>query len=119
MFRSPRSRTAAAASIALSLLLGLLHPARADVTGKLSGRVVDDKGAPLVGVNIRIEGQRLGAISDEKGDYFILAIPAGTYRVIANRMDLAPFSAENVTISPDFTTNLNVTMRTQAIQQEE
>lgn len=119
MLRVLRSRSAAVASIALLLLLGLLHPARADVTGKLSGRVVDDKGQPLSGVNIRIEGQRLGALTDEKGDYFILAIPAGTYKVLANRMDLAGFSADNVTISADFTTTLNMTMRTQAIQQEE
>ena len=119
MFRILRSRPTALASIALILLAGLFHPARADVTGKLSGKVVDDKGQPLTGVNIRIEGQRLGAVTDDQGNYFILAIPAGTYRVVANRMDLAAFTADNVQISPDFTTNLNMTMRTQAIQVQE
>src|SRR4026207_1954788 len=110
MFRILRSRSAAAPPSAHLRRLGLLPPARADVTGKLSGRVVDDKGQPMSGVNIRIEGQRLGALTDEKGEYFILAIPAGTYKVLANRMDLAPFSADNVTISADFTTTLNMTM---------
>ena len=46
----------------LALGVALLAPgALAGTTGKLSGRVASEKNEPLAGVNIRIEGQRLGS----------------------------------------------------------
>src|SRR5262249_34944014 len=65
------------------------------------------------------EGQRLGALSDEQGNFVILGIPGGTYLVHANLMGFAPYTAQNVSITPDFTTTLNVTLKTEAIQQAE
>ena len=88
----------------------------AGTSGKLSGKVVNEKKEPLSGVNIRIEGQRLGAISDEQGNYFIIGITAGTYNVRATLMGEAPFVAGNVVISPDFTTTLNISMRIEAVE---
>ncbi|MEO5617363.1 MAG: TonB-dependent receptor [Candidatus Eisenbacteria bacterium] len=104
--------------VSLTLMLGIVA-AIAGTTGTLRGKVLDEKKTPQSGVNIRIEGQRLGALSDEQGNYIIIGIPAGTYRVIASRMDLAAYSADNVQITPDFTTDLNLNMKTQAIQVEE
>ena len=104
----------------LALGVALLAPgALAGTTGKLSGRVASEKNEPLAGVNIRIEGQRLGAISDDQGNYDIIGIPAGVYIVRANLLGQAPFVAENVAITPDFTTTLNVTMKTQAVEMGE
>ena len=103
------------AALAAAVVL-LPPPARAGTTGKLVGRVVDERKQPLAGVNIRLEGLRLGAASDESGNYFIIGIPAGAYTVRANLLGQAPYLAENVQISPDFTTTVNVTMRTEAVQ---
>jgi outer membrane receptor protein involved in Fe transport len=103
------------AALAAAVVL-LAPPARAGTSGKLVGRVMDEKKQPLVGVNIRLEGLRLGAASDESGNYFIIGIPAGTYTVRANLLGQAPYVAENVQIAPDFTTTLNVTLRTEAVQ---
>ena len=103
---SPNPFRAGRLVITVWAALLLASPVAAGTTGKLSGKVVNEKNEPLAGVNIRIEGQRLGAISDEKGDYFIIGIPAGTYEVRANLMGEAPFVAENVVITPDFTTAL-------------
>lgn len=91
----------------------------AGTTGKLSGKVVNEKKEPLIGVNVRIEGQRLGAVTDDQGNYFVIGIPGGVYVVRANLMGYAPHAASNVTVNPDFTTNLDITLRTEAIQQEE
>src|SRR5881628_276204 len=71
-------------------------PAMAGTTGKLAGTVRGEKKEPLAGVNIRVEGLRLGTVSDEKGEYFILGVPAGVYVVRANLMGYAPFVAEKV-----------------------
>src|SRR5207247_6540175 len=108
----PWARGLAALGVALALAL----PALAGTTGKLTGRVVDEKKQPLAGVNVRIEGQRLGAISDESGNYFVIGVPAGVYTIRANLLGQAPFSAVNVTITPDFTTPLNITMQPNAAQ---
>ena len=90
----------------------------AGTTGKLTGRIVDEKKQPLPGVNVRIDGQRLGAITDENGEFFVLGVPAGSYTVRVNAMGYAPYSVENVGIAPDFTTTLNATLRTEAVQLE-
>ncbi len=113
----PRSFLWAIRLSVLALAVAVIAPiAQAGTTGKLSGRVVDEKKAPLAGVNVRIEGQRLGAITDDQGNYFIIGIPAGTYTVRMNLVGYAPYVADNVTVSPDFTTNLDASMRTEAVQ---
>ena len=77
---------------------------------------MDEKKQPLAGVNIRLEGLRLGTASDESGNYFIIGVPAGAYVVRANLLGQAPYVADNVQIAPDFTTTLNITLRTEAVQ---
>ena len=110
----------AARLVALAVAVAFLAPlAQAGTTGKLTGRVTDEKKQPLAGVNIRIEGQRLGAISDEAGNYFVIGVPAGVYTVHANLLGQAPYTAQNVSITPDFTTTLNIAMRTEAVQMTE
>jgi len=91
----------------------------AGTTGKLRGRVVSEKKEPLAGVNVRVEGQRVGAITDDNGEYFIMGVTAGTYLIRANLLGYAPFAAQNVTLVPDFTTELNVEMKTEAVQMAE
>ena len=105
------------AVVAVALVLAV--PALAGTTGKLTGRVVDEKKQPLPGVNIRIEGQRLGAITDDQGGYFIIGIPAGRYAVHLNLIGYANYTAENVEITPDFSTTIDAVMKTEAVQMNE
>jgi len=103
-----------------ALALLVIPPlAGAGTTGKISGRVTNEKKEPLAGVNIRIEGLRLGALSDDQGNYFIIGVPGGTYVVRANLLGEAPFVAENVSVTPDFTTDLNIVMKSEAVQMAE
>ena len=104
---------------AVAVGLALALPALAGTTGKLTGRVTDDKKQPLAGVNIRIEGQRLGAITDDAGEYFIIGIPGGRHVVRINLIGYAPFTAENVEITPDFSTTLDAVLKTEAVQMNE
>src|SRR5689334_2941660 len=118
--RMSRIAFRAACLLLLGVAAALPVPAAwAGTTGKLAGKVTNEKKEPLAGVNIRIEGQRLGAISDEQGNYFVIGIPGGTYTVRANLLGQAPFVAENVQINADFTTTLNVVLRTEAVQMQE
>lgn len=115
----PKAPWAAVLAAILCGLLASVPAAVAGTTGKLSGKVRNEKKEPLAGVNIRIEGQRLGALSDENGDYFIIGVPGGAHLVRANLLGHAPFVAENVAVTPDFTTELNIELKTEAVQMDE
>ena len=116
MLRTPRA-------VAYAILLGALFLGASSVmagtTGKLHGTVVNEKKEPLPGVNIRIETMRLGVMSDEKGEFSIVGVPAGQYIVRANLLGYAPYAAGNVTINPDFSTELSIVMKTEAVQMQE
>ncbi len=115
----PRSIPWARRITAVAVALVLALPAFAGTTGKLTGKVVDDKKQPLAGVNIRVEGQRLGGITDDLGEYFIIGISAGRYTVRMNLIGYAAYVAENVEITPDFSTTVNATLKTEAVQMNE
>jgi outer membrane receptor protein involved in Fe transport len=93
--------------------------ALAGTTGKLSGVVRNERKEPVAGANIRIEGQRLGAMTDEKGAYFILGVPAGEHIVRVNMLGHAPYVAQHVMITPDFTTELDINLKTEAVEMAE
>jgi outer membrane receptor protein involved in Fe transport len=115
----PRSMPWARRVTALAVALVLAGPAFAGTTGKLTGKVTDDKRQPLPGVNVRVEGQRLGGITDDQGEYFIIGIPGGRYTVRMNLIGYAPHVAENVEIKADFSTTLNASLKTEAVQLNE
>ncbi|MBN2091032.1 TonB-dependent receptor [candidate division KSB1 bacterium] len=80
----------------------------AGTTGKIAGRVTDAKtGEPLPGVNILIEGTTLGAASDLSGDYMILMVPPGNFRVTARMMGYDSQTYDQVRISIDKTRRLD------------
>ncbi|HET9327212.1 MAG TPA: TonB-dependent receptor [Candidatus Eisenbacteria bacterium] len=116
LHRAPRV-VMLATLFATSVLTGSMT--QAGTTGKLVGKVTNEKKEPLAGVNVRIEAQRVGAVSDEKGEYFIIGVLGGEYVVRANILGYAPFIANKVTVTPDFTTELNIEMKPEAVQMEE
>src|SRR5258705_381704 len=107
------------ATLSLLWLAAAISPAAAGTTGKLTGKIRNEKKEAMAGVNIRIEGQRLGAVSDENGDYVIIGVPAGPQVVRANLMGYAAYVAENVNVVADFTTTLNIELKTEAVQLNE
>jgi len=115
----PRSTGWGRRSIAAAIALAIALPALAGTTGKLTGRVTDDKKQPLAGVNVRVEGQRLGGITDDQGNYFIIGIIGGKYTIKMDLIGFAPYVAENVEVTPDFTTTLDAVMKTEAVQMNE
>jgi len=76
----------------------------AATTGKLSGKVINEEtGEPLPGVAVSIEGTRMGALTDENGEYIILNVPVGTYIVKASLIGFAQVEVSNVSVSADLT----------------
>lgn len=81
----------------------------AGITGKIVGTIIDgETGQPLIGSNIILEGTSLGASSGFDGDYFIINVPPGIYAVKATMMGYTPIQVENVRVSIDLTTTVNL-----------
>ena len=68
--------------LAISALLATSLSAQL-TTGKIEGTVRDkDTGQPVSGVQVQVEGTRLGNISNADGYYFILSVPPGRRNVV-------------------------------------
>jgi hypothetical protein len=76
-------------------------------TGKIAGKATDIKTRePLVGVNILVEGTKLGATTDVQGDYYILNVLPGTYTVRASQLGYKQAEATDVRVRVDATTEV-------------
>ncbi len=92
----------------------------AGVTGKLAGKITDKQtGAALPMANISIEGTKLGAAADVNGNYVILNIPPGTYRIRASFLGYETIVMEGVNITVDRTTRIDIALDPQAVQLNE
>ena len=101
-------------------LFAALAPAALAQSGKIAGRVTDGRsGEALPGVNIVVDGTPRGAASDIDGYYTILGVSPGTVRIRATYLGYAPQLVENVRVSIDQTTTLNLTMREEAVEGQE
>jgi len=109
------------ASVALVAALAICCPlaTHASTVGKLTGVVHDDKKQPLEGANVILVGVPLGAITDATGHYTILNVPAGTYTVKVSYIGYAPTTVQNVAVSADKTTPLDVALSESAVQMKE
>lgn len=98
----------------LILCLGLApFTAYAVTSGKVTGFVRDAAtGDPLAGVTIRIEGTELRAISGLNGEYFILNVPVGTYRVEVQMIGYLPVRTQELTVSSDRSTRIDFELET-------
>ena len=107
-----------------SLLLFLISlfwaiPLLAGSTGKISGTVRDSRTKePLPGVTVLVRGTHLGVSSDANGRYVILNVPPGSVDVIASLIGYRRFEANDLRISVDFTTVLDIELTEGSIEME-
>lgn len=104
------------------LLLLLLTPffVYSGTTGKLAGTIKDAQtGEPLVGANVIIEGTNFGAATNVNGEYVILNISPGRYNVKFSFIGYETTLMQDVSITVDQTTILQITLNPQTIQVDE
>ena len=104
-------------SITLLVLSLSAEFTEAGTTGKIKGNVTDsDTGEPLVGANVVLVGSGLGAATDNEGNFFILNVPPGNYRVRASVIGYQSVEMTAVRVNVDLTTKVDFTLSTQAIE---
>lgn len=87
------------------------------ITGKVAGTVVDkETGDVLPGANIVIEGTSLGAATDVNGEFVILSVPVGTYRIRASFIGYRNVTMSNVQVNSDLTTRVNFELPPEALE---
>ncbi len=103
----------------MGMLLPFLGSTFAQTTGKLSGLVTDTKGEPLIGANVIVESTQMGASTDQDGYFLVLNIRSGTYTVRFIYIGYQTKVIENVRISADKTTRLDVRLAEEAVESDE
>ncbi|WP_299337888.1 TonB-dependent receptor [uncultured Psychroserpens sp.] len=94
------------------LLLLLMSVSTVIAQSSISGKVSDESGMPLGGVNIILEGTTQGAVSDFDGNYTITNVENGTYILNATYLGYSKFT-QSVTIDGENIT-INISMKEDA-----
>jgi hypothetical protein len=88
-------------------------------TGKVEGRIQDERGGPLAEVQVILAGTAFGALTDDRGYYFINNIPAGTYVVRTALIGFHPIQVFGLRILADQTATQNFTLGAAVVQLRE
>ena len=85
----------------------------AATSGKVTGFVRDAAtGDPLAGVTIHVKGTESRAISGLNGEYFILNVPVGAYRLEVQMIGYLPVRTQVLTVNSDRTTRIDFELET-------
>jgi len=89
-------------------------------TGKIAGTVIDGTtGAPLVGVNVVVQGTSMGAATDENGYFVILNIRPGEYTLTASYIGYQTVNVAEILVNTDRTTQIDIEMKPAALDIKE
>jgi hypothetical protein len=85
-------------------------------TGKLEGTVTDQAGVPVANAQVLLVGTSLGTVTNDKGYYFINAVPVGAYAVRAQFIGYAPAELRGVRVLGGQTVTADIKMEASAVQ---
>lgn len=89
-------------------------------TGKIVGTIKDAAtGKPLPGINVVIQGTSMGAATDINGDFIILRVPVGTYKLKAMMIGYKQVIIQDVKVMLDLTTRVDFEMEETILEAEE
>ncbi len=103
-------------SIILLIVFSVANIAFAGTTGKVVGKVVDEKREPLIGVNVVVKGTTRGAVTDPDGIYTIIGVPEGSYTIQARQIGYRTMEVTDVKVMADQTTALDFTLVSSAVE---
>ena len=88
-------------------------------TGKLSGRVVDTRGEPVISASVLVLGTTYGAAADLDGAYNVLRIPPGVVSIRVSSIGYQTQVIEGIQIQSNTTTEVAVTLQEETFEGDE
>lgn len=104
-----------AAGFAAAVALATAPLAAQQTTGKIEGTVTDQAGVPIANAQVFVVGTSFGAVSNERGYYFINNVPVGTYAVRGQFIGYAPSEVRGVRVQGGQTMTVDVKMQSSAV----
>jgi len=97
---------------ALALVAGQTLVAQDATTGAVTGTIKTNKGQPLAGVRISLDGGRgqVTVVTDAEGKFFASGFIPGKYTISANAAGYEPLKRQTITIALGQKTPLNITL---------
>ncbi len=89
------------------------------MTGKIVGKITDENGGALQGVNVFLAGEELGASSDALGNFVILNVLPGVYTLKVNFIGYKVVTVNEVVVSIGLTTIVDVQLELDVLKGEE
>jgi hypothetical protein len=106
---------------ALLVCLVFVSPLRADVTATILGNATDKSAAAIPQVKVtatNIEtGFQQSAITDSRGEYRLLAMPVGRYKLEAELSGFQKFVEDNIVLTVDEQHRIDLNMEVGSLQQ--
>lgn len=108
--------TRLACAVGLLLSLDTAAFGQQSLRGSIVGTVRDDTGAALPGVTISATSPALQVpqvlrISDERGEYQMISLPAGTYRMAYEHAGFATLVREGIVLTTGFVARIDVALK--------
>src|SRR5687767_10901003 len=102
-------------TLALALLCAFAVTANAQqTTGNITGRITDAQGAAVPGVTVTGKNEATGfvrtEVSDAEGIYRLLALPVGTYDIMAELSGFNKFERKALVVNVGQTVPVDITM---------
>jgi hypothetical protein len=108
--------------LALLVILSPLAFSQSRDTGALIGKIADEEGNGLPGVNVTLTSPNLmgarATISDAGGFYRFPALPPGEYNLKADLQGFATAVREAIRVTTTTTLNIDLTMKPSAVSEE-
>ncbi|MGE5743098.1 MAG: carboxypeptidase regulatory-like domain-containing protein, partial [Gemmatimonadota bacterium] len=104
------------AVVALATFVAVAPAAAQQTTGKVEGTVSDQAGVALASAQVFVVGTSFGAVTNEKGYYFINNVPVGSYTLRAQFIGYAPTEVRDVRVLGGQTMTQDIKLSPSAIQ---
>ncbi len=106
--------------VLLVFLLLALVQGYAQVTGSISGSVIDNvSGEKLISATVQIVGSQQGTMTDLEGNYILRNLKPGTYKLKVSYVSYSPVIVENVVVKENQNTKIDFQMVEQSTKMQE
>jgi len=103
-------------AVVLATVVAVAPAAAQQTTGKIEGTVTDQAGVALANAQVFIVGTSFGAVTNDKGYYFINNVPVGGYTLRAQFIGYAPTEVRDVRVFGGQTVTQDIKLAPSAIQ---